>query len=38
MLIKKGVDYGHVVEEGTHHSYVGYALKKLPVGICFMLI
>lgn len=38
MLIKKGVHHGWVMEEGHKYSYVQYALKTLPVGICFMLI
>ncbi len=38
MLMKKGVTYGCVVEEGRTYSYVQYALQKLSVGICFMLI
>jgi hypothetical protein len=38
MLIKRGVQHGWVVEDGERYSYVQYALKKLTVGICFMLI
>lgn len=38
MLIKRGVRHGWVVEEGHTSSYVQYALKKLPVGVCFMMI
>ncbi len=38
MLIKKGVKYGFVNEGGTKMSYFAYAINKLSVGICFMLI
>lgn len=38
MLIRKGVQHGWVMEDGQKYSYVQYALKTLPVGICFMLI
>lgn len=38
MLIRRGVQYGYVVEGGQTFSYMGYALKKLPVAICFLLI
>lgn len=38
MLIKRGVKYGNVVEDGKVYSYFTYAIQKLPVGICFILI
>jgi len=38
MLIKRGVKYGNVVEDGQIYSYITYAIKKLSVGICFILI
>ena len=38
LLIKKGVKYGFVNEGGTRMSYFSYAINKLSVGICFMLI
>lgn len=38
MLIKKGVKYGHVFDNGNKFSYFSYAINKLSVGICFMLI
>jgi ankyrin repeat protein len=38
MIMKRGVGYGCVVEEGKTYSYLQYALKRLSVGICFMLI
>jgi ankyrin repeat protein len=38
LLIKKGVRYGHVIDQGVKYSYFAYAIQKLSVGICFMLI
>ena len=38
LLIKKGVRYGHVVDGGMKYSYFAYAVLKLSVGICFILI
>jgi hypothetical protein len=38
MLIKRGVKYGNVVEDAQVYSYITYAIKKLSVGICFILI
>ena len=38
MLIKRGVKYGCVVEDGQHDSYITYSIRKLSIGICFILI
>jgi hypothetical protein len=38
LLIKKGVRYGHVIDKAIKYSYFAYAIQKLSVGICFMLI
>lgn len=38
MLIKRGVKYGSVVEDGQLYSYITYSIKKLSIGICFILI
>jgi len=38
VLIKEGVKAGKVVEDGTVYSYISYAIQKLSIGICFILI
>jgi hypothetical protein len=38
LLIRKGVKYGEVFEQGNMYSYFEYAVTKLSVGICFMLL
>lgn len=38
LLIRKGVKYGYVMEERKKYSYFEYAVTKLSVGICFMLL
>lgn len=38
MLIKRGVKYGNIVEDGQTYSYITYSIKKLSIGICFILI
>ena len=38
LIIKKGVRYGYINENGEKMSYFGYAIKNLSVGICFMLL
>lgn len=38
LLIRKGVRYGYVIEDKRKYSYFEYAVTKLSVGICFMLL
>lgn len=38
LLIRKGVKYGEVFESGHSYSYFEYAVTRLSVGICFMLL
>lgn len=38
LIIKKGVKYGYINDNGTKLSYFAYAIQKLSVGICFMLL
>jgi len=38
LIIKKGVRYGYINENGEKMSYFAYAIKNLSVGICFMLL
>ena len=38
LLIRKGVKFGYVIDERKKYSYFEYAVTKLSVGICFMLL
>lgn len=37
LLIKKGVKYGYVYDQGHRYSYFAYA-SKLSAAICFLLL
>jgi hypothetical protein len=38
LLLKRGVKDGYVITEDKKMSYFAYAMSRLSVGICYMLL